>query len=324
MTEPASLLVPRFAGVATFMRCPQVTDPAEADIAILGLPWDGGTTHRPGARHGPRAVREQSTLMRRVHPVTKTSPFEACRVRDLGDAPVNPVDLPATLGIIEQEVGRILAAGAIPLCVGGDHLTTLPVLRAIGREHPVGMVHVDAHSDTWDTYFGGTRYTHGTPFRRAIEEGVLDPKRVVQIGIRGSLYAADDMDWALDQGIRVITIEELREIGIAGAVAEALRVAGAGRTYLTFDIDSLDPAYAPGTGTPEIGGLTSFEAQQIVRGLAPLDLVGADLVEVSPPLDVGNITALAGATILFEILCILAENRARRLDGSMAPQAGLN
>ena len=312
MSEDPSLLVPRFAGVATFMRCPLVTDPAEADIAILGIPWDGGTTHRPGARHGPRAVREQSTLMRRVHPVSKTSPFEACRVRDVGDAPVNPVDLQATLAIIERQIDRILAAGAIPLSVGGDHLTTLPVLRAIGRERPVGMVHVDAHSDTWDSYFGGTRYTHGTPFRRAIEEGILDPKRIVQIGIRGTLYAADDMDWALAQGIRVITIEEVREIGIAGAVAEALRVAGSGPTYLTFDIDSLDPAYAPGTGTPEIGGLTSFEGQQLVRGLASLDLVGADLVEVSPPLDVANLTALAGATILFEILCVLVEARGRR------------
>lgn len=316
MTEPSSLLVPRFAGVATFMRCPLVTDPAEADIAILGIPWDGGTTHRPGARHGPRAVREQSTLMRRVHPVTKTSPFEACRVRDVGDASVNPVDLQATLAIIERQIDSILQAGAIPLSVGGDHLTTLPVLRAIGRKRPVGMVHVDAHSDTWDTYFGGTRYTHGTPFRRAIEEGVLDPKRTVQIAIRGSLYAADDLDWALEQGIRVITIEELREIGIAATIAEALRVAGDGPTYLTFDIDSLDPAYAPGTGTPEIGGLTSFEGQQLVRGLRALDLVGADLVEVAPPLDVANLTALAGATILFEILCILVDSRARRLDPS--------
>ena len=307
-----SLLVPRFAGIATFMRCPLVAEPSEADIAILGIPWDGGTTHRPGARHGPRAVREQSTLIRRVHPVTKLSPFEVLRVRDVGDAPVNPVDLQATLGIIEQQIDRILAAGATPLSVGGDHLITLPILRAVGRERPVGMVHVDAHSDTWDSYFGGTRYTHGTPFRRAVEEGVLDPKRVVQIGIRGSLYEADDMDWALAQGMRVIPIEELREIGIKGAIAEALRVAGNGPTYLSFDIDSLDPAYAPGTGTPEIGGLTSYEGQQLVRGLGSLDLVGADLVEVSPPLDVANLTALAGATILWEILCVLTESRTRR------------
>jgi guanidinopropionase len=306
------LLVPRFAGIATFMRCPLAMDPAEADIGILGIPWDGGTTNRPGARHGPRAVREQSTLMRRVHSVTKSSPFEACRVRDLGDAAVNPADLMQTLGLLTEQIERILAAGTVPLCVGGDHLVTLPILRAIGRERAVGMVHVDAHSDTWDTYFGGSRYTHGTPFRRAIEEGVLDPRRVVQIGIRGSLYDARDMDWALEQGIRVIAIEELREIGIPGAIAEALRVAGGGPTYLSFDIDALDPVYAPGTGTPEIGGLTSFEAQQLVRGLAPLDLLGADLVEVSPPLDLGNLTSLAGATILWEILCILADGRARR------------
>lgn len=313
------LIVPRFAGIATFMRCPLVTDPAEADIAILGIPWDGGTTNRPGARHGPRAVREQSTLIRRIHPVTKASPFEAHRVRDLGDAAVNPVDLPATLDLITQQIDRILGAGATPLCVGGDHLVTLPILRALGRGRPVGMVHVDAHSDTWDSYFGGSRYTHGTPFRRAIEEGVLDPRRTVQIAIRGSLYGADDMDWALAQGIRIIAIEEVRQLGIPGTIAEAVRVAGTGPTYLTFDIDSLDPAYAPGTGTPEIGGLTSFEGQQLVRGLAGLDLVGADLVEVSPPLDVANITALAGANILWEILCVLAEARTRRMTPVGAP-----
>jgi guanidinopropionase len=306
------LIVPRFAGIATFMRCPLVTDPAEADIAILGIPWDGGTTNRPGARHGPRAVREQSTLIRRIHPVTKAKPFEAHRVRDLGDAAVNPVDLPATLDLITRQIDRILGAGATPLCVGGDHLVTLPILRAVARDRPVGMVHVDAHSDTWDSYFGGSRYTHGTPFRRAIEEGILDPHRTVQIAIRGSLYGADDMDWALAQGIRVIAIEEVRQLGIPGTIAEAVRVVGTGPTYLTFDIDSLDPAYAPGTGTPEIGGLTSFEGQQLVRGLAGLDLVAADLVEVSPPLDVANITALAGANILWEILCVLAEARTRR------------
>ena len=311
MDSRPSPLVPRYAGIATFMRCPAVGDPREADIAILGIPWDGGTTNRPGARHGPRALREQSSLIRRVHPVTKRSPFELCRVADLGDTPVNPVEIVATRAAITARVAEVAAAGATPLCAGGDHLVTLPILRALGRDAPLGLVHVDAHSDTWDTFFG-SRYTHSTPFRRAIEEGLVDPRRSIQIGLRGSMHSAADNDWALAQGIRMIAMEELRDIGIAAAVAEALRVAGDGATYLSFDIDSVEPAFAPGTGTPEIGGITPWEAMQIVRGLAPLDLVGADLVEVSPPLDVGGVTALLGATLMWEMLCILADARLRR------------
>ncbi|TDR90438.1 agmatinase [Enterovirga rhinocerotis] len=310
-SERPNLLVPRFAGVASFMRSPVLADPGETDIAILGIPFDGGTTNRPGARHGPRAVRDQSTLMRRLHPVTKRSPFDLCRIGDLGDVAVNPVDVAATLAAITERIAEILAAGAVPLSVGGDHLVSLPILRAVGRDRPVGLVHVDAHSDTWDSFFG-SRYTHSTPFRRAVEEGVLDPHRTIQIGIRGSMHAAEDNDWALAQGIRIVTMDELREGGIDRAIAEALRIAGGGPTYLSFDIDALDPAYAPGTGTPEIGGLTSYEAQRLVRGLGPLDLVAADLVEVSPPLDVADLTALTGASLLWEMLCLLADARIRR------------
>lgn len=308
----SSKLVPRFADVATFMRLPRTNDPAAIDIALVGVPWDGGTTNRAGARHGPREIRNQSTLIRGVHHVTKQSPFTACRVADLGDTPVNPIDLMATLGLIEEFFTRIVDAGAAPLAAGGDHLISLPILRAVGRQHPLGLVHFDAHSDTWDSYFGDFKYTHGTPFRRAVEEGLLDPKRVVQIGIRGSLYGEADMDWALAQGMRVITIEEFTDLGVPNVIEEARRVVGQGPTYVTFDVDGLDPVYAPGTGTPEIGGLTTHEAQRVVRGLADLDIVGGDVVEVSPPFDPSGMTALVGATMMFEILCVLAPAVVRR------------
>ncbi|MSP67033.1 MAG: agmatinase [Alphaproteobacteria bacterium] len=303
---------PRFAGVATFMRLPQVSDPARLDIAILGVPFDGGTTNRPGARHGPREMRVASSFLRPVHPQTRRSHYDLCRVADAGDCPINPVDLMDSLGRIERHLATFVAAGCVPLLAGGDNLVLLPALRAVAKARPVGMVHFDAHSDTWDSYFGGSRYTHGTPFRRAVEEGLLDAKRTVQIGLRGSLNAADDLEWAAAAGMRLITIEQLRAAGIEATLAAARAVVGAGPTYVCFDIDAIDPAFAPGTGTPEIGGLTTFEAQALVRGLGGLDLIGAEVVEVSPPFDVGGITALAGATLLFELLCVLAEAKARR------------
>jgi guanidinopropionase len=305
-------VTPRFAGLSTFMRLPVIADPREVDIAIVGVPWDGGTTNRPGPRHGPRQVREMSSLIKRVHSVTKISPYELCRVADLGDAPVNPIDLQRSLKTIQEFFARIVEAGAAPLAVGGDHLSSLPILRAAGKKQPLGMIHFDAHSDTVDTYFDGLKYTHGTPFRRAIEEGLLDPKRVVQIGIRGSTYSADEREWPLEQGIRMITIEEFEAMGVDAAIQEARRVAGAGPTYISFDIDALDPAFAPGTGTPEFGGLTSREVSRLLRGLRGLDVVGADVVEVSPPFDPSGGTALAGANIAFEILCLLAEATAKR------------
>jgi guanidinopropionase len=307
--EPVSgIVLPRFAGIATFMRLPYAADPAAVDIGLIGVPWDGGTTNRAGARHGPRAIRDQSSLIRRIHPVTRTAPYHLARVADLGDVPVNPADIADTLGKIERFYARVRAAGAVPLSAGGDHLVTLPIFRGIvDRQRPVGMVHFDAHSDTWDSYFGDFKYTHGTPFRRAVEEGLLDPRRTVQIGIRGSLYAADDLDWALAQGIRIIGIEEYFRLGPEKVIAEARRIVGDGPTYVSFDVDSLDPVYAPGTGTPEIGGFSTFEAQQMIRGLRGLDLIGGDVVEVSPPFDQGGATALVGATMMFEILCVLAE-----------------
>ena len=308
-------LVPRFGAIPTFMRLPYFTDPASVDIALIGVPWDGGTTNRAGARHGPREIRNMSSFMRRVHHVSRIAPYDLVRVGDLGDAPVNPIDLMDSLGRIEKFFSQVHEAGAVPLSAGGDHLITLPIFRAIAKHRPIGMIHFDAHSDTNDRYFGDNKYTHGTPFRRAVEEGLLDPKRVVQIGIRGSLYNDDDMRWAYDQGMRVIGIEEYYELGVDKVIAEARRVVGEKPTYVSFDVDGLDPVFAPGTGTPEIGGMTTREAQEVVRGLRGLDLIGGDVVEVSPPFDPSGNTALVGATIMFEILCLLADALDRRRRG---------
>jgi len=306
--------LPRFAGIATFMRLPYVApeDADEVDIGLIGVPWDGGTTNRAGARHGPRQIRDLSTMARNVHHATGVKPFHLCNCADLGDSPVNPVDIDDTLGRVEQFYSTIVDQGILPLTAGGDHLITLPVMRAVCRDEPVGMVHFDAHTDTWDRYFGESKYTHGTPFRRAIEEGLLDPKRTVQIGIRGALYSETDKQWGLDQGIRVIEIEEYTEMGVEAVIAEARRVVGDGRTYVSFDVDALDPVYAPGTGTPEIGGLTTYDSLMMIRGLRGLNLVGGDVVEVSPPFDMSGNTALVAVTIMFEILCLLAERVSKK------------
>jgi guanidinopropionase len=306
-------IVPRFASVATFMRLPLVTTAEGLDIALVGIPWDGGTTNRAGARHGPREIRSQSTLMRRVHHVSGVAPFDRARIADVGDTPVNPFDIMAALEGIETAIAAIVRHGAVPIAAGGDHLTTLPVMRALAGKHgALGLIHFDAHSDTNDAYFGNNRFTHGTPFRRAIEEGVLDPKRAVQIGIRGSIYDPREHDWARAQGIRVISMEECAARGVADVMAEARAIAGDGASYISFDIDCLDPAYAPGTGTPEIGGFTTREAQAMLRALDGVNIAGADVVEVAPPFDVGGITALAGATMMFELLCLVAARTTRR------------
>lgn len=314
--QPLSgMVVPRFAGISTFMRLPHIAPtqaPGEIDIALLGIPFDGATTNRPGTRLGPRQVREASSLMRLVNYGTLVAPYDLCACADVGDIPINPIDVIDTLGRIEAEIAFLHKGGVTPLSIGGDHIVSYPILRALGASQALGLIHVDAHSDTGDTYFGGQKLTHGTPFRRAIEDGVLDPKRMVQIGIRGTMYSTDERDWALDQGIRIIDMEEVIEKGIPYAIAEARRVVGNDPTYFTFDIDSIDPAFAPGTGTPEIGGFTSREALQLVRGFRHLNLVGADMVEVSPPLDQSGGTALVGASIAFELLCLLAEARSER------------
>jgi guanidinopropionase len=304
-------VVPRFAGIATFMRLPAVASAAGLDIALAGIPWDGGTTNRAGARHGPREIRNQSSLMRRVHHVSGTEPFSIARIADVGDVSVNPIDLRDSLKRIEQDIRSILKHGAAPLIAGGDHLATLPVLRAVAHARAVGMIHFDAHSDTNDTYFGDNPYTHGTPFRRAVEEGLLDPKRVVQIGIRGSIYDPDEHGWARAHGMKIVYMEDFVRRGIEEVMREARAVVGDGRTFVSFDIDCIDPSMAPGTGTPEIGGFSTREAQAMIRLLEGVDIVGADVVEVSPPFDVGGLTALAGATIMFELMCVMAKRCAR-------------
>lgn len=297
--------VPRFAGLPTFMRLPVAT-PAEVDIAIIGVPFDLGTTNRAGTRHGPRELRNQSSLMRRVHHVTGLSPYDRARVADCGDVIIDPFDLMRSLDIITAHYEGVRAAGALPLTAGGDHLISLPILRGLAQNGPVGLIQFDAHSDTYDSFFNGSRYTHGTPFRRAIEEGLVDAKRFVQIGLRGAISDAGNYDYAREMGVRIIFIEEFMERGAADVMAEARAIVGDAPTYVTFDIDGIDPSQAPGTGTPEIGGFSTREAQQMVRLLDGLDIIGADLVEVAPPFDPSGLTALTGATIMFELLCVLA------------------
>ena len=306
--------MPRFAGIPTFMRLPHVPGAQGLDIALAGVPWDGGTTNRPGARHGPRGIRDASSLIRRIHHASGVAPFELCRVGDASDASVNPIDLGDTMARVEAFFSTIVGNGAAPLSGGGDHLITLPILRVLAADGAVGLVHFDAHSDTADTYFGGERYTHGTPFRRAVEEGLIDPARTIQIGIRGALFDRDDWAFAHDSGMRVVPIEELYELGLDAVMEEARRIAGDGPVYVSFDVDGLDPVYAPGTGTPEVGGFTAHEAQRMIRTLAGLDIVGGDVVEVAPPFDPSGNTALVGATMMFEILCILAPAVRHRRD----------
>ncbi len=301
--------LPRFAGVPTFMRLPHVTmdDPQfrNVQIGLVGVPWDSGTTNRPGPRHGPRQLRDASTMIRAQHPVTGLRPFETANCADLGDVGPNPADILDSMARITAFYDRLKAAGIRPLTAGGDHLTSLPVLRALAKDGPLGMVHFDSHTDLFHSYFGGTMFTHGTPFRRAVEEGLLDPKRVIQIGIRGTMYDAEDRDFAKAVGIRIVTIEEYFDRCQLEIMAEAREIVGDGPTYVSYDIDFVDPTFAPGTGTPEVGGPNSFEALQVVRALAGLNIVGADLVEVSPPFDPSGGTAFLGVSIMFELLCAM-------------------
>jgi guanidinopropionase len=310
-------LVPRFAGFPSFMRLAVLDDPSQVDVALVGVPFDGGTTNRPGARHGPREIRNQSSLIRRIN-ANGVVPYDTLRVADLGDSPVNPFDIADSLSKIESFFRGLRAGGAIPLAAGGDHLITLPILRALA-DRPLGLIHFDSHSDTGDAYFGENRYTHGTPFRRAIEENLLDPHRCVQIAIRGTYYQSTDFDFARAVGIRIITMEEIMERGIKPVMAETREIIGDRPCYVSFDIDSLDPAFAPGTGTPEIGGLTTREAQIMLRALYGCQIIGADVVEVSPPFDPSGLTAFTGAAIMFELLCAIAQGKGA---GFATPRSG--
>lgn len=310
--QPISAMeLARFAGVPTFMRLPSLNldDPRfnDVDIGLLGVPWDGGTTNRPGARHGPRQMRDLSTMIRAMNPATNISPFAAVNCADLGDVPPNPVDIQDSLNRVMEFVSAMKEKNIFPMTVGGDHLVTLPILRALAIDEPLGLIQFDSHTDLFDSYFGGHKFTHGTPFRRAIEEGLVDPKRFVQVGIRGTAYNLDDIEWGMDQGVRIIRIEELFERGVPSVMAEVREIVGDSPTYCTYDIDFVDPTFAPGTGTPEIGGPNSFQAQQVVRELEGINLIGADLVEVSPPLDPTGGTAWLGISLVFELMCILSQ-----------------
>jgi guanidinobutyrase len=297
--------MPRFGGIATMLRLPHRESAAGLDACFVGVPLDIGTGNRSGTRYGPRQIRAESVLVRPYNMATRAAPFDSLAIADIGDVPTNPYDLKDSIRIIEAFFDELLRYDVRPLSLGGDHTVVLPILRAIARKHgPVGLLHVDAHADINDTMFG-EKIAHGTPFRRAVEEGLLDCNRVVQLGLRGTGYAADDFDWPRQQGFRVIQAEECWHRSLTPMMEEVREQMGSSPVYITFDIDSLDPAYAPGTGTPEIGGLTTPQALEILRGCRDLEIVGGDLVEVSPPYDPSGNTALTAANLLFEMLCIL-------------------
>lgn len=303
----------RYAGMATLLRAPHTPSPDGVDIALVGVPFDLGVTNRPGARHGPAQLRELAYVsgsFDNMHHVSKIIPAQICKIVDVGDVPFSTnYALDEGIASIETFFHKIIDAGAVPVSAGGDHSITFPILKAVGRDEPVGVVHFDAHCDTMGPLPGG-KFHHGGPFRNAALAGALDPERTIQIGIRGP--AEPFWDFSYESGMRVIHIEEFHEMGVDAVIQEARRVVGDGPTYISFDVDGLDSTFAPGTGTPEIGGLLPREAQQIIRGLQGLNLVGGDLVEVAPPFDPSGNTALVGGTILYEILCVVADAVAQR------------
>jgi guanidinobutyrase len=297
--------MPRFGGPATMMRLPSLPSAKGLDACFVGVPFDIGTSNRSGARFGPRQIRAESCLIRPYNMATRAAPFDSLSVADIGDVAINTFNLLKSIDIIEAAYDEILGHGCKPLTIGGDHTIALPVLRALKKKHgPVGMVHIDAHADINESMFG-EKIAHGTPFRCAVEEGLLDGKRVAQIGLRATGYAAEDFDWPRKQGFRVVQAEECWYKSLAPLMAEIRQQLGKGPVYLSFDIDGLDPSCAPGTGTPEIGGLTTTQGIEIIRGCRGLNIVGCDLVEVAPPYDISGNTSLLAANLLFEMLCVL-------------------
>jgi guanidinobutyrase len=298
--------MPRFAGPGTMMRLPSQATAEGLDACFVGVPFDLGTSNRSGARFGPRGIRNESAMIRPYNMWTQISPFDSLQIADIGDVAINTFNLLKSIDIIEQAYDQIVAHGAAPFTLGGDHTIVLPILRALAKKHgPVGVVHVDAHADVNDVMFG-EKIAHGTPFRRLVEEKLVEPSRVVQIGLRTTGYAADDFDWPRQQGFRVVQAEHCWHKSLTPLMEEVREQLGAeGPVYISFDIDGLDPAYAPGTGTLEPGGLTSAQAFEIVRGCRGLNVIGGDMVEVSPVYDHGGITATLAANLLYEMLCTL-------------------
>jgi len=306
-----SMVYPRHSGIATFMRLPHISDPRELDVAFVGVPFDTSAGYRVGARLGPRAIREHSSQVRLHHPVHNVTVHERIRIADYGDVRTTPFEIDKTYDSITREFEAIYAAGCRTIAVGGDHGITYPILRAVAKHTgPVALVQIDSHTDTHDAQFG-YRLTHATPFRRAHEEGLIIPAKVMQIGIRGSLFYPDDLAWSRDH-YNLVTADDVHRRGIDAVVEDMRAMAGDSPLYFSFDIDGLDPMCAPGTGVPEIGGLTTWQAMQIIRGFAGLRLVGADLVEVSPACDTNDVTAIVAAQLLFEIESVFALNQARR------------
>jgi guanidinobutyrase len=297
--------MPRFAGRGTMLRLPAAESPEGLDAAFIGVPLDIGTSLRAGTRFGPRSIRNESVMIRPYNMATGAAPFDGLQVADLGDVPINTYNLLESVRIIEAHYDALLPHKVVPLTLGGDHTITLPILRSLVKKHgPVGLVHVDAHTDTNDHMFG-EKIAHGTTFRRAVEEGLLDCQRVVQIGQRAQGYTSADFQWGVDQGFRLFTAEQCWYRPLAPLMDEVRQTMGDGPVYLSFDIDGIDPAWAPGTGTPEVGGLTSIQGLEIVRGCRGLNLIGGDLVEVSPPYDQSGNTAQLAANLLYEMLCAL-------------------
>jgi agmatinase len=305
-------LIPRFAGIRTFMRAPHVTDLTGVDAVVYGIPFDTATSYRTGPRFGPEAIRSASALLRPYNPALEVNLVDSLSIVDYGDLPVSPGDTERTYAQVEEALAPVVAARAFPVALGGDHAITLAELRALARAYgPMALVQLDSHGDVWEQYFG-QRYFHGTTFKRALEEGLLDATASVQAGMRGSLYGADDLAVAREMGFTVLTTDELRATGPA-AYGELVRATAAERpVFVSFDVDFLDPAFAPGTGTPEVGGFSTAEALAFVRALRGVRLVGGDVVEVSPPYDgPGQVTALAAANVAYELLSLRAMQELR-------------
>jgi len=297
--------MPRFAGPATMMRLPAAPTAEGLDACFIGVPMDIGTSNRAGTRHGPRQIRAESCMLRPYNMATGAAPFDRLQVADIGDVAINTFDLKKSVLLIEAAFDKVLAHDCVPLTLGGDHTLTLPILRAMAKKHgPVALVHIDAHADINEHMFGEA-IAHGTPFRRAFEEGLLAADRVFQIGLRGTGYSPDDFDWSRRQGFTVVPAEDCWQKSLVPLMDEVRARIGDHPVYLTYDIDSLDPAFAPGTGTVEIAGLSTWQALEIIRGCKGLNLIGGDLVEVSPPYDPSGNTALIGANLLYEMLCVL-------------------
>ena len=311
--EPVdATVVPRFADIATFLRTQRCEIDPDIDIGFVGVPFDLGVNYRTGARQGPAAVREASRVIRKVHPTTNIKPYELCNIADIGDAPVNPMSKDKSIESIQNFFSQVRSASIVPIAVGGDHTIPLPILRAlVDKEIPVGMLHVDAHADVLDTLCGD-QINHATFMRRAMEEGLLDPNRVIQIGMRGSRFSEEDVKYSYDVGYTVITMDQYEDMGRAGIIEKVNEVLGDGPVYISIDIDGLDPAYMPGTGVPEIGGILPRDMQMILRSLQGKEIIGADICEITPVFDPTGITCITVANLMFEIMCIVAASLNKR------------